>query len=250
MAQLAQLSEEEIEKRFHITGRMAVLFSLGEYVHHSEQFTVHFNGGRESFLTYLLSANPETDEIIVDVSGSPEINARFLQSERNVFVARPEGVSVQFAAGQPRRVDFDGDDAFALPLPKFIIRLQRRDYFRITTPRGKPIKLSLRLPDKGGTAAYPLHDLSVAGCGLNAGALPPGLEAGFRIADCRFVLPDSHETLVSTPAVVRHATAVSSQPGPNRFRIGLQFGNLERTLEHRIQRYIVQVEHERRELLK
>lgn len=251
MVHLAQLSEEEIEKRFHITGRMAVLFSLGEYVNGREQFTVHFNEGRESFLTYLLSVNPESGELIVDVSGSAQTNARFLESARNVFVARPEGVCVQFSAGKPRLVDFDGDDAFALPLPKFIIRLQRREYFRVTTPMGKPIVLSMRTPDKAGILLkLPLHDLSVAGCGLSVGTVPPGLDAGVRLSDCRFVLPDAHETLISTPAVLRHATPVSSQPGPNQFRIGLQFEGLERPMEHRIQRYMVHVEHERRELLK
>lgn len=250
MTQLAQLSEEEIENRFHITGQMAVLFSLAEYVNGREQFTVHFNEGRESFLTYLLSVSPETGEVIVDVSGSPQINARFLESKRNVFVARPEGVSIQFATGRARRVDFDGDDAFALPLPPFIIRLQRREYFRVTTPVARPIMLSLRLPGEVGVVKLALHDLSVAGCGISAAALPPGLEPGVPLPDCRFELPDERKTPIGAHAVVRHATELSSQPGPARYRIGLQFVDLERAMDHRIQRYIVQLEHERRELVK
>lgn len=249
MTQLAQLSEQEIEERFHITGRMAVLFSLGEYVNHREQFTVHFNDGSESFLTFLLSTKPESGELIIDRSGSPQVNERFLKSRRNVFVGRPEGVNVQFATGPARRVNFDGDDAFALPLPKFIIRLQRREYFRITTPRARPLMLTARLAG-GGSASLPLHDLSVSGCGLSAPAVPAGWEAGVSLSECRFVLPDPNDTLVAARAVIRHTTEVSSQPGPGRFRIGLQFDGLELALEHRIQRYIVQVEHERRELLK
>lgn len=250
MTQLAQLSEEEIEARFHITGRMAVQFALGEFVNRREQFTVHFNDGRESFLTYLLSVKPEDGEFIVDRSGSPEVNARFLESARNVFVARPDGVSVQFSSGRPRRIDFDGDDAFALRLPKFIVRLQRREYFRITTPRAKPIMLSMRLPDKAESLRLPVHDLSIAGCGLSAAAVPPALDVGMALPDCDFILPDTHETAISARGIVRHATPAAGQAGSGKFRIGLQFDGLERALEHRIQRYVVQVEHERRELLK
>lgn len=250
MTQLMQLSEEEIEDRFHITGRMAVLFSLAEYVNCREQFTVHFNEGKESFLTYLLSVNPETGELIVDISGSPQVNARFLESKRNVFVARPDGVSIQFATGRPRRVDFDGDDAFALPLPPFIIRLQRREYFRVTTPVARPIMLTMRLPGDVLGIKLPLRDLSVAGCGINAAVVTAGIEPGISLEDCRFELPDDHKTRVRATATVRHVTEISPQPGPHRYRIGLQFVDLERAMDHRIQRYIVHVEHERRELLK
>jgi c-di-GMP-binding flagellar brake protein YcgR len=250
MSQLAQFSEGEIEQRFHITGRMAVLFSLGEYVHGREQFTVYFNEGRESFLTYLLAVRPETGELIVDVSGSPQVNAHFLESARNIFVARPEGVSVQFAAGKSWRVDFDGEVAFALPAPKFIIRLQRREYFRVTTPVAKPILVSVRVPDKGLDLTLPMHDLSVAGCGLCADNVTQLLDIGMAVPYCDFVLPGAHETAISTRAVLRHVTPVSRQPGQSQFRIGLQFDQLQHVMEHRIQRYIVQLEHERHELLK
>lgn len=249
MGQLAQLSEAEIEERFHISGRRAILFSLDGHVRQRAQFTVHFNEGRESFLTYLLAVAPLRGEVVIDRSGSGEVNARFHKSARNIFVARPDGISVQFACGAPRRVVFDGDDAFALPLPEFIVRLQRRDFFRIATPLVRPIMLNATLPGERPGFSLGLHDLSVAGCGLSAASVPAGLEAGMTLPCARFVLPDHHHTLVSGPAVVRHVTALTAASGAGQLRIGLQFGTLDRTLEHPIQRYIAQIEHERHELL-
>ena len=55
--------------------------------------------------------------------------------------------------------------AFAVPLPKFIVRLQRRDAFRIETPRIRPLEFFGRLPD-GRLLKLPAHDISVAGIGL------------------------------------------------------------------------------------
>lgn len=246
--QLAQLSEEEIEERFHIRGFKAILFSLDSYLHQRAQFTVHFNEGRESFLTYLLAVDSRHGRLVVDRSGSAEVNARFLNSTHSVFVGRPEGIKVQFACAAACRIEFEGEAAFSLPLPECIVRLQRRDCFRVSTPLARPILLDASLPGESGFALT-MHDLSLAGCGLSTGIPPDGIEAGTSLPLARFTLPDSRHTRIGGSAVVRHVTALSTAPGPGRFRIGLQFLDLDRGMEHQIQRYIVQIEHDRRELL-
>lgn len=42
MSQLAQLSEAELEERFHITGRRAIALTLEGLARAGERFTVHF----------------------------------------------------------------------------------------------------------------------------------------------------------------------------------------------------------------
>lgn len=245
MSQIAQLSEAEIEERFYVTGRTAIPFTLAGYAEHKESFSVQFAGGSEHFLTILLAVQPENGCLIIDCSGSPEINRRFPESQRNVFLARPGGIHVQFTSGQAREITFQGARAFAVPLPKFIVRLQRREFFRIETPLAHPLQFRARLPD-GQLMTLPAYDLSVASIGLSAGS-DNGLAPAVLLPNCRFALPaEAHDVFVQ--AVVRHVTVFERRAGMTQWRIGLQFVDLPRADERRIQRYIAQVELRRREL--
>ena len=51
MTQLSQLSEAEIEARFHITGARPVGFLLAGYAKESVQFSIQFGAGADLFLT-------------------------------------------------------------------------------------------------------------------------------------------------------------------------------------------------------
>ena len=129
MSQIAQLSEAEIEERFHITGTRPVAFMLAGFAKDNEQFSVMFQAGQEMYLTTLLAVKPEKGLFIFDCSGGAETNRKLLARERNVFVGRPDGIRVQFTTGAVSELVFAGSKAFAVALPKFVVRLQRRDLF-------------------------------------------------------------------------------------------------------------------------
>lgn len=246
MSQIAQLSEAEIEERFHVTGTLPISFLLVGYARTKDQFTVSF-GGDQMMLTTLLDAQPAGDRLILDCSGSADINRRFLESGHNVFAGRPNGIHVQFTTGRATEVNFEGGKAFAVPLPKHVVRLQRRDTFRIETPRGKPLQFFGRLTS-GKLLNFPAHDISVAGIGTTALILPDGLAPGDRLENCHFALPeDEHELFFS--ATIRHITPQVGRTGIQQWRIGLHFEDMPAIEENRIQRYIAKVERERHELL-
>jgi flagellar brake protein len=247
MSQIAQLSEAEIEERFHVTGTLPIAFLLVGYARTKDQFTVSFGGGQEMMLTTLLEAQPAGDRLIFDCSGSAEINRRFIESDHNVFAGRPNGIHVQFTTGRAMEVVFEGGKAFSVSLPKHVVRLQRRDTFRIETPRGRQLQFFGRLTG-GKLLNFPAHDISVAGLGMMTLALQDVLSPGDRLENCHFALPeDEHELFFS--ATIRHFTAQVGRAGQQQWRIGLHFEDMPRVEENRIQRYIAKVERERRELL-
>lgn len=246
MSQIAQLSEADIEDRFHINGKMPIQFMLAGFAREREPFALRFGNGDEQFLTTLLGVDPDKGRLIFDCSGSLETNRRFLLSERNIFAGRPAGIQVQFTCGPAVEVNYDGSKAFAVTLPRSVLRLQRRESFRIETPRVKPLMFNARLP-KGGLLSVPVHDLSVAGVGLLGSELPDELVLDVKFDNARFSLPDDAQHLFVS-ARVRHLTERESRAGMRQWRIGLVFDALPAKDEHRLQRYIVRVEHERHEL--
>jgi c-di-GMP-binding flagellar brake protein YcgR len=246
LSHLAQLSADEIEDRFHITGQRPVQFLLAELAEKNEPFTVHFNHGKEHFQTLLLAAQPASRQLIFDCSGSTEINRHFLLSEHNVFIGRPGGIKVQFSSEGASEMLYGGARALSVPLPKFVLRLQRRESFRIETPRLRPLQFFGRLPD-GNLLNLPAHDISCTGIGLAATTLPETLSPGMSLGSSRFVIPDDkHDFFVET--IVRHMTEQEGRGGISQWRIGLEFIDLGNAEDSRIQRYIGKIERERHEL--
>ncbi len=244
MSQIAQLSEAEIESRFHVTGQRPVAFLLAGLARDGNQFSVSF--GSESFLTTLLEAQPEKNALVFDCSGSAEINRRLLSADRLVFAGRPDGIHVQFSTGPARDTLYGGSKAFVVTLPVFVVRLQRREYFRIETPRIRPLELFGRLPG-GQLLKLPAHDISVAGLGLSANDLPEGVEPGLALSRCYVSLPDDSRDLLFD-AVITHLTEYEGRGGSRAWRLGLRFVNLPPGEDVRIQRYIARLERERHEL--
>lgn len=246
MSQIAQLSEAEIEERFHVKGTLPVAFLLVGFARNKDQFSVSF-GGDEMMLTTLLDAEPAGDRLVFDCSGSAEVNRHLLQSNRNVFSGRPGGIHVQFSAGRATETIFEGSKAFSVALPKYVVRLQRRDTFRIETPRSKPLQFFGRQAG-GHLLNLQAHDISVAGLGMTALVLPEGLAPGDRLDNCHFALPEDEQELFFS-ATVCHVTPQVGRAGQQQWRIGLHFDGLPPVNENRIQRYIARVERERHELL-
>lgn len=245
MTQIAMMSESEFEDRFTISGPRAVAFTLAEYVREAVTFSVNFDG--EMFLTRLLDVSADSQQLVFDYSGAESLNRRLLDTPHALFVGEPHGIHVQFAVGTARETRFAGDRAFVCALPKSILRLQRRESFRIETPRSKPLPFFGRLADGSLLGDLPVHDISVAGIGLTAAQLPSGLAVDSTLPRCHFHLPeDAHELYCS--ARVRHITEQEGRAGLRSWRIGLQLDELPVPEQNRIQRYIAHVEHERHEL--
>jgi c-di-GMP-binding flagellar brake protein YcgR len=246
MSQIAQLSEAEIEERFHIAGQRPVAFMLAGFARDNEQFSVMFQAGQEMFLTTLLAVKPDRGLFIFDCSGSAETNRKLLGSEKNIFVGRPGGIRVQFTTGAVSEVVYTGSKAFSVALPKFVVRLQRRDFFRIATPRAKPLQFFGRLPG-GASLKLLLHDISVAGAGVTAEKLPDGLASGQMLENCHFSLPGDDRDLFFD-ATLNHMWEHEARSGVRHWRLGLAFKKLPVNDENRIQRYIGRLERERHEL--
>lgn len=244
MTQIAQLSEAEIDDRFQVSGTRPVAFMLAGFAREREQFSVQFDG--QTFLSTLLGVDVDKARLIVDCSGSPELNRRFREADRATLVGRPGGIHVQFSTGGPQEINYQGAKAFSVPLPNVLVRLQRRDAFRIETPRVRPLEMLGRLPE-GPLLKLPAHDISVAGAGVSTAELPVGMAGGMLLANCHMQLPDDSKVLYFG-ATVAHLTEFESRQGALHWRIGLRFVGLQADDEARIQRYIARIERERHEL--
>lgn len=248
MSLLSDLSESEIEDRFYTQGERPVKFMLARLGEARTAFTVRIAGTEQGFTTLLLGVHPEQPMFYFDCSGSRELNRHFLHAEDDlIFIGRPEGIHVQFRCESAHEVLLGGAQAFAAPLPERILRLQRRECFRISLPLSQPLQFHGRLPD-GSLLSLPAHDLSLNGIGLSLTEEMAGLENGLHLSRCHLTLPGESKLLFIEDARLCHHTELPpSRTGHRHWRVGLCWGELPHADENRLQRFIARIEHERRE---
>lgn len=229
-----------IEERFFVHGRMEILALLNEFIYRHEPLHVHF-GATERILVHLLEARDQT--LIFEVTGDIAAGQRLAAASSCTFLACPDGIRVQFAAGPAQAVSWGGSAAFSVPLPMRLARLQRQESFRIVVPHAQAPQVSLHGVDDVLLGAWPLHDLSAGGLSV---AVTSQAELGLapQITRVRLVL-DGHG-VIDSAVHLRHATALTQKRSTRAFRIGLGFSGMPDAMRVAIQRYIIDVEHARR----
>lgn len=238
------LSDDDIEDRYFLRGRMEILNVLNEVIYRRESVTVNFNAGKDFFLTRLLEARH--DALIFDLSGDVKANQRLPESPSCIFVVRLNGIHIQFSGSRACRFSWGGSDAFWVPLPERIVRRQRRESYRILLPVVNPVLVKIFSSEGGMLGDCPLHDLSVGGIGITVDERLH-IELGQTIARLNFIL--SKQRPINCSAEVRHVTHLISRQNGARDRVGLRFLELAPAMAVAIQRYITRVEHERRGLI-
>lgn len=233
------------DDRYLLTSHADVVFLLTQMMRRGELFTVYFNSGRDFLLTSILDVDGDDDSFIFDVGSDPHTNRRLAEAERLVFVAAPDGIRVQFATTRARHCNFGEHEAFVAALPADIVKLQRRESFRVETPVRDPLKMVL--PEgPGGRAVLTVRNMSVGGAGVELLDEAHGFEVVQRYFEAHIDLRDAGR--IYTDIQVRHITR---QPVKNERWVsimGVQFVNLSKVDQARLQRFLVYLERERRQL--
>lgn len=228
------------DDRFSLVGQMEILSLLQSLLFRRQAVSVQYGAHREALLTSLLSVHPEG--MVFDLGLDSESNQRLLASRRLLFSCQPDGILVRFHCDAPQRVVWDGEAACQVALPQRITRLQRREYFRVIAPIAKPITVSLRIPDLDRLELV-IHDLSVGGAGLT---LPEGaqLPIGTTLAEAQFRVARNEPIKVNL--AFKHFTPISHGMTKPVTRVGVAFQQLALKEEASLQRWIIQLDQERR----
>ncbi|MDR2787213.1 MAG: flagellar brake protein [Candidatus Accumulibacter sp.] len=207
--------------------------------------TVHFDHGRFFFLTSMIGVMPESAEFVLDVGSNEEMNARALRADKLICTTLVDKVKIQFGLERLRRAEYQGNIAFVGAMPDKLLRLQRREFFRLSTPVVDPIRLCMMLEPEGQTTSVSLLDISGGGVGLMLPVdLAALLEKGRMLENCKITLPG--EGLLIIALCVRNMFNVTSRGGSRYVRVGCEFIDLSAARLSAVQRYIIRVERERK----
>jgi flagellar brake protein len=208
---------------------------------------VSFNHGQDQCLTTVIGVDAEKRAVYLDIGLDAGFNKRLLESSHMIF-SKDDGIRVRWTSAKIALVKLKDGEALKIALPKSLIRLQRREFFRCQTPVTAPLICSVPYahplnPKEREIFELMLVDISLGGIGtVISDHLPPVIEVGKVFDDCKLKVPDMGEVNVSLN--VRYVKEITLKTGAHRHRVGLQFINLSRVDERIIQRYVFQLERE------
>ncbi|MCX7898438.1 MAG: flagellar brake protein [Rhodocyclaceae bacterium] len=242
---LPTFTEPSEYSRYLLTTPADVRAVLRQLKERHSQITVFFDEGQSFLLTTVLQLRDA--HLVLDYGAQAEMNRKALAAAKHFCVTQCEGVRVQFLLGAFSLIDFEGAPAFLAELPKEVLRLQRREYYRLATPISPPVRcvLPLRLPE-GGVYYHESRVYDISSGGLCIDAPPEGVpfEIGAKFSDCRVDLPEFGALL--TTLTVCNLREIETPRGGKQRRAGCAFDKLPAAEEARIQRYILAVERSRK----
>jgi len=228
-------------ERFAVYARVEVLSLLQQLLDFGVLTNVYYDQAGSFFLTALLSINPDFEELVVDAAPDEAVQRRLLASRRLVFVAFVQGVKMQFEATRAEATSFEGRPALRVRVPERVMRMQRREFFRVRPLASRPVMCTVRDEQTHRTDTWRVLDLSGGGLALAARIGERPFSLGMELPDCTVDFPG--EGTIATGLRVR-SIELTQREGEQR--IGCEFMRIAPQARLMLQRFINRVEAEHR----
>jgi len=233
------LAEFTVYSRVEIVSLLEGLASSGKLA------TAYFDAQAGFAVTVLLTVNPEFEEVVFDNASDAATQRRLMEAETLTFVAFVDNIKLQFTSQRAEPTTYEDKPAFRVRLPEQVLRLQRRDFFRVRTPVSKPAHCLVPYgEDKKQYEKLRLLDISVGGVAVVTYPQKFDLTAGTRIDECFLDLPGVGSVGISVK--VRHLAPL---PKDDKARaVGCEFVDVTPAARTLIQRYVNKLDAEQRKV--
>lgn len=227
------------DSEFRVPSKREILLILQALADEGTRIALYCDNHPDFILTTLLTAN--ANGLWLDVGPHAPENKRFLLGEKITFVTAHKNVKIQFTADDMASVQFEGAPAFFMKLPPYLLRIQRREHFRLSLPSGDPIKCTIPIALPKPDTEPMLHtvaalDISGGGVGLLCRNNETELVPGKTFNACKIALPD--DGILTVSLNVRNNIPLPTANNTAKQRAGCQFLDLDNQMNMLLQRYL------------
>lgn len=233
--------------KYILPSRTEIISNLKTLAEKARMMTVFQKTGQEFFLSTVLGVDPTNNLVYIERA---KFEPAWLKALDDDFLCASDvdRVKIQFTLINPRRSEFKGELAWVADLPKTMVRLQRREYFRLDIPMSKPVQCVIKGIGEGEEKSeqiVQLNDISGGGIGFTAPEdMVEAFTAGKEYEGCVLTLPNEEPFTINL--TIRSAFPVTTRSGVRSLRVGAEFLKINQARINIIQRYITAVERERR----
>ncbi|MDP2752478.1 MAG: flagellar brake protein [Rhodocyclaceae bacterium] len=242
----ALIPHDDAYTRYLLESPNEIMYVLRDLAAESDKITVYFNEGKDFLLTTIIALDDEG--IVFDFGSSQDMNRRAVEAKKFHCVASQNKVRVQFQVGRFTKIDYEGSPAFRSPLPVALLRLQRREFYRLISPIARPLKCTIPLKKELAMSKESIEvsviDIGGGGLGLAAAPVDFPFETGTTFENCRIDLPEIG--IVTATLRVKSLFDITLRSGALVKRAGCEFIKLPGPMLTLIQRHIIKIERERK----
>lgn len=218
-----------------IHSRREMLGILRRLIEQRSQIRMTFHEGAEAAATIVLAV--DDSGIIVDSLCDGGELSRLLASRSISFDATLDHIRIAFFVGHIEACMYDGLPSLRMDLPDGLIRLQRREYYRVPTSH-----CTIQVPHKTGTRTFKLvvQNVSAGGIALIDDADLLDVWRGTEYPNCEIDIPGGQK--VTATLCVMNASEVYLLNGRPAKRLGCAFVNPTAAMLAAVQRYVTKLE--------
>ncbi|MCF7967141.1 MAG: flagellar brake protein [Methylobacter tundripaludum] len=230
---------------FAIQNTKQIISHLSLMVKNKCLLSARFGTNNESYITALLGIDEKNNTLILDYGPKEDLNQRILNAGKISFDADYTGIKVSFVGTGLKKITHKGEPAFSMPIPKSLFWMQRREFFRIKSPRSKGSYCQLAL-DEQKTVNLILYDISLTGFSLlnTSAEISDLMLPGTQFEQCKLVLSETGEDAISFKVCSKLIINPEKIDSLKIQKIGCVFTKITPVFESTVQRYINQLQRE------
>ncbi|MFC3109580.1 flagellar brake protein [Undibacterium arcticum] len=233
----------EVQNHYQVQSRREILAILRNLAEKNQLVSVSIDNGAEVAVTTILEV--DNDAVILDCAPDPGLNQRIIAADHISFETSLDKIRIVFSAAEAESCEHEGRPAIAIGIPASLIRLQRREYYRINTPVTNPLRCTIPLPEELGGGAYTMSlvDISCGGIAVLDDKKTLDKTIGRNYQNCRVDILGIGTIVVTLQ--IRSSQDMTLLNGKVNRRLGCQFIDLPNSMLTVVQRYIMKLERER-----
>lgn len=236
-----ELLQADDYARYVLSSKTDIAYYLRGMKDKGSNLSIYYGSGNDFFLTAVLDIDESGERLILDMPRDASRMRAALEARDILCVTSLDRVKVQFSVNGLQPVDFEGSPALSCVLPQRMLRLQRRDYYRLIAPEHPPLRCLIQT-ESGPMIEAKVVDISGGGLAVLATPTQLRFDVENQLDHCQITLPEIGA--ITASLIVRNVFQVTEKSGV-QLRAGCQFVGLPATASTLIQRYIMKMERER-----
>lgn len=235
-----ELFSSDEESDYLISNHREIVSILQSIAQRKSRVALYYNEGNSMVLTMILAA--DENGVWIDATSNPLDNRIIERSKRIIFVTTHNQAKVQFVATDVMLGTYEDAPAFSLGLPRKLLRLQRRDYYRLVTAESNALKCIIcPVPSQAHIQhEVTVMDISIGGVALVCEASGIELQPGMVYEHCQIELPEVGKLEASIE--VKNAFEITDRNGKMKRRAGCVFVKPDGKTTMLLQRYVAQMQ--------
>lgn len=227
---------------YRIHSRREVIALLRNMSECNQLIHMVINHGADTIVTSILEVDVDNNTVILDCASTATMNHRILESEKISFEAVFDNIRILFTASAAQGIQYNDLPAFVIALPTDVVRLQRREFYRVMTQVTSPVYCLIPIKDNDSELIQlqlPLHNISGGGVSLLDEKKIIDVTQGRHYENCTIDLPSG---TINITLEIRNSVEITLTNGKVIQRIGCRFVVPSNGALSVIQKYITKLE--------